>query len=158
MLPLRAVFVQYIQLLSMATVLPSMGAEVLMKTRRKRLLCGCQQEFMFIRRALCLLHGTCTYAEKRRVTEQQVIGLWNWQTTFHDILEASLFNYHISTDRFSNQSPYPRLTTVLLHPCSLQLRHLLPYYFVFSISTIFGKEGHHLPSSFGFCIQSLCRH
>lgn len=51
-LPLRAVFVQYIQLLSMATVLPSMGAEVLMKTRRKGHLCCCQQEFMFIRWAL----------------------------------------------------------------------------------------------------------
>lgn len=37
-LPLRAVFVQYIRLLSMANVLPSMGAEVLMKTRRKGLL------------------------------------------------------------------------------------------------------------------------
>lgn len=72
-LPLRAVFVQYIQLLSMATVLPSMGAEVLMKTRRKGLLSGCQREFMFIRWALRLLDGTCMYAD--RVTEQQVIGL-----------------------------------------------------------------------------------
>lgn len=97
-LPLRAVFVQYIQLLSMATVLPSMGAEVLMKTRRKGLLCGCQQEFMFIRWALCLLDGTCMYAEKRRVTEQQVIGLLDRWTTFHDILQPSLFNYHIITD------------------------------------------------------------
>lgn len=74
-LPLRAVFVQYIQLLSKATVLPSMGAEVLMKTRRKGLLRGCQREFMFIRWALRLLDGTCMYAEKPRVTEQQVIGL-----------------------------------------------------------------------------------
>lgn len=66
-LPLRAVFVQYIQLLFMVTVLPSMGAEVLMKTRRKGLLCGCQWEFMFIRWPLCLLDGTCMYAEKPQV-------------------------------------------------------------------------------------------
>lgn len=74
-LPLRAVFVQYIQLLSMATVLPSMGAEVLMKTRRKGLLCGCQWEFMFIRWALRPLQGTCMGADQRRATEQPVIGL-----------------------------------------------------------------------------------
>lgn len=64
---LRAVFVQYIQLLFMVTVLPSMGAEVLMKTRRKGLLCGCRREFMFIRWPLCLLDGTCMYAEKPQV-------------------------------------------------------------------------------------------
>lgn len=74
-LPLRAVFVQYIQLLSTATVLPSMGAEVLMKTRRNGLLSGCQWEFMFIRWALRPLQGTCMGAEQRRATEQPVIGL-----------------------------------------------------------------------------------
>lgn len=58
-LPLRAVFVQYMQLLSMATILSSMGAEVLMKTRRNGLLSGCQWEFTFIWWALRLLDDTC---------------------------------------------------------------------------------------------------
>ncbi|AWO96676.1 putative protein FAM8A1-like [Scophthalmus maximus] len=74
-----------------------MGAEVLMKTGRKGLLCGCQGEFMFIRRARRRLEGTCMYTEKTpdlsfnfTVMVEQFVGTWTLSASenFDDYMKA----------------------------------------------------------------------
>ncbi|KAG7242078.1 hypothetical protein INR49_024124 [Caranx melampygus] len=99
----------YIQPLSMATVLPSMGAEVLMKTRRKGLLSGCQREFMFIRWAPRLLDGTCMYAEKPRVTGQLSAIYWlkpvlsqKWSDVWHQSITFVNFEEVLSSNKEPN--------------------------------------------------------